>query len=861
MRIPPSRSIALVIASTLVLAACGTSDEASRRSLNSVACFESVEAKEAARLQAQTDYEQTIPTTTLPLLTLNSPELTEASGVPSFVQSAEGESSDLAGSGYRMPAIARPQADETTTTSSAPSTTSTTIAQSTSTSVISSSTSTSTTLSSGDQEDSDESTTTVVDGVTTTSVDGVDSTTTVAPAPQVSQDQGQAAMSVLQTVMNTPLCSEIDSLTDGPTTSEVSDSSEPEARECEISAEFNPDGTALIDLCEAATWFSATGSSVTMSFAWLDTPLTVSAFNQPFTLTVWIGGVIVFAQEITPGQPVSTSSTYYVTSDAANVEVPVTVAQPITSGDECYIDTRENRLYINCGQFVTAYLTITIPELGEGSRTMVGVSNSVFDLTGVASMSIRAWTLDNVIVIDQEIQRDTIYAFVVPNSESQAQSESGEDDSSPLYSGLLSPAVEKQVIYRAENPSPIFVELYASCDEQSISATLTSSSTQLTVDFQQMPPWVLNEGLCGTWLSIEDPMPAGDYVIDITTTTDEYVRWSASAPLLSENGPGSLDFYPLFDSTVLASTQLTFTTDSQVGGWLRIRGNSNVECGDGVVDPYLLLLDAEGRVLTTDDDTASFENNCKAALIVVYIKPNTGFSIVASTYDIAFAEALAEDNETRENPPNEYQLIVEWADVRDDNQLVIDNPPVGVEDSRGTQLDPASVGSLVEQAPSKGTAANPPLPTANLTSDDVSIDAPAIVVNADVNTMVCSKTCIDALFELTGITDGTVTVTSGSTETVVSRNDWRVEVPLSSGRQTITVVGTAVDGSNSETFSAPVVRMTPRFAGPPETGPVPIYPALSGPPGRIPLSLPWVLAVFAVLIIAGWVLNRRSATR
>jgi hypothetical protein len=545
--------------STLVLAACGSTDEANRRTLNSATCFESVEAKEAARLQAQTEYEQTIPTTTLPLLTLNSPELTEASGVPSVFQSAEGESSDLAGSGYRMPAIARPQADETTTTSSAPSTTSTTIAQSTSTSVISSSTSTSTTLSSEDQEESDESTTTVVDGVTSTSVDGVNPTTTVAPAPQVSQDQGQVAMSALQTVMNTPLCSEIDSLTDGPTTSEVSDSSDPEARECEISAEFNPDGTALIDLCEAATWFSATGSSVTMSFAWLDTPLTVSALNQPFTLTVWIGDVIVFAQEITPGEPVSTSSTYYVTSDAANVEVPVTVAQPLSSGEECYIDTRENRLYINCGQFVTAYLTITIPELGEGSRTMVGVSNSIFDLTGFGSMRIRAWTLDNIIVIDQEIQRDTVYAFVVPNSESQVQSQSGDDESSPLYSGLLSPAVEKQVIYRAESPSPIFIELYASCDEQSISATLTSSSTQLTVDFQQMPPWVLNEGLCGAWLSIEDPMPAGDYVIDISTTTDEYVHWSASAPLLSENGPGSLDFYPVFDSTILASTQLTFS--------------------------------------------------------------------------------------------------------------------------------------------------------------------------------------------------------------------------------------------------------------------------------------------------------------
>lgn len=852
MRPIHSKSIAFAVIATVIVTSCSSAEDSSRRSLNSVTCFESVEAKEAARLEAQRAYEQTIPTTTVPVVTLNTPELFDASGEPAVLQSADG-SSNLVGGGYRVPAYIR-ATDDSSTTSTTTDSPSSTVAPTTSSSTP---TTANTEEDSPTTTDEDVTTNSVESETTTTSVESETPTTDAPPVISSGDDPREAALAALQALIEVPICSEIENVNEDPSLNEEDGSDEfgdeqDQARECEVSVVFNADGTATIDICDAADWFSATGK-FTMSLPWMGVPLTVPAGGAGFELTAYVGNVIVFAQQIDPPGPFETSSTYYVSGDGHGNEVPVTVAQQSEDGETCSIDTNNGNVSVNCEEFVYAYF-ITVSPDGEG-RTMAGVSSSLFSQAGAQSMSMRVWTMSNVIVFDQEISPDNIYEFFVPIDDAEPQEEGG-DQSDELFGGIISPAVDTKFSASLESDGEMFMQFYASCDQQEISATLTNKSTLLVETLQVMPSNVLNEGLCGVW--IYGGATAGDYEVEIQATTDHFINWNSNVNLTAVSGSGSLEF-EMTGMPVTASQQYSITL--QNGGWVRIQGNSNSECGPDVVDPYLLILDTDGREMARDDDGASTQSNCNSAVITVYLSAGKTYTIVATTIDIAYAEDLAEENATRTNAPVDYVLLVGSPVVTNENQIVADSPPVGVEIGPGEPIADSTVSSVANQLPNQGVASASPLPTASLTSSDLAAEIPATVISADVTTMVCSRTCIDNLFEIAEIQDGFLTISIGGSEVVVSRSDQLVKIPLSSGRQVLKVVGKSADGATSKSYSAPIVRVTPRFAAPAKTGPTPLYPAKSGQSERLPLSWPWVATVLIALIGVGTLLKRRATTR
>jgi hypothetical protein len=781
---------------------------------------------------------------------LNTPELFDASGEPAVLQSAEGGSSNLVGGGYRVPAYLR-ATDDTSTTSTTTSSSSSTVAPSTTSSTP---TTPNTEQDSPTTTDEDVTTNSVESETTTTSVESETPTTEAPPAVTSGGDPREAALAALQALIEVPLCSEIENVSQDSLSSEEEGSDESgdeqaQSRECEVNVVFNADGTATIDICDAADWFGAVGK-FTLYVPWMGLPLTVPANGSGFELTVYVGDVIVFAQQIDPPGPFETSSTYYVTGDEQGTEVPVTVAQQSEDGETCSLDTTNGNVYVNCEEFVYAYFFTVSPD-GE-SRTMAGVSNSLFSQAGAQSMSMRIWTMSNVIVFDQEISPDNIYEFFVPIDGAEPQEE-GDDQSDELFGGIISPAVDTKFSASLESDGQMFMQFYASCDQQEISATLTNESNLLAETLQVMPSNVLNEGLCGVWIYGE--AAAGDYEVEIQATTDHFIYWNSNVNLTAVSGSGSLEFQ-MTGMPVTASQQYSITL--QNGGWVRIQGNSNAECGPDVVDPYLLILDTDGREMARDDDGASIESNCNSAMITVFLSAGKTYTIVATTIDIAYADELAEENATRTNAPVDYVLLVGSPLVTNENQIVADSPPVGVEIGSGEPIADSAVSSVVGQLPNQGIGSASPLPTTSLASSELAAEIPATVISADVTTMVCSKTCIENLFEIADIQDGSLTISIGESEVAVSRSDQLVKIPLSSGRQVLKVVAKSADGATSKSYSAPIIRVTPKFAAPNKTGPTPLYPAKSGQSERLPLSWPWVVAVMIALIGVGTLLKRRA---
>jgi hypothetical protein len=692
--------------------------------------------------------------------------------------------------------------------------------------------------------------------VTTNTTESETTTTDAPPAVTSGGDPREAALAALQALIEVPLCSQIENASEESSSNEEESSNEnadeqAQARECEVSVVFNADGTATIDICDAADWFNAVGR-FTMALPWMGVPLTVPAAGSGFELTVYVGDVIVFAQQIDPPGPFETSSTYYVTGDEQGNEVPVTVAQQSENSESCSVDTNNGNVYVNCEEFVYAYFFTVGPD-GE-ERTMAGVSSSLFSQAGAQSMSMRIWTMSNVIVFDQEISPDNVYEFFVPIDSFEPE-EQGDKQSDELFGGIISPAVDSKFSATLESDGEMFMQFYAYCDQQEISATLTNKSNLLVETLQVMPSNVLVEGLCGVWIFGE--AVAGDYEVEIQASTDLFINWNSTVNLTAVSGSGSLEF-DMGGMSITASQQYAVTLQS--GGWFRVQGNSNSECGPDVVDPYLVILDADGREVARDDDGASTQDNCNSAVITVYLSAGKTYTIVATTIDIAYADALAEENATRENAPVDYVLLVGTPLVTNENQIVVDSPPAGVEIGSGESISDSAVSSVVNQLPNQGIASASPLPTTSLTSSELAAEIPATVIPADVTTMVCSKTCIEALFELVDIQEGSLSISIGESEVVVSRSDQLVKIPLASGRQVLEVVGTSADGGASKSFSAPIIRVTPKFVAPVKTGPTPLYPAMSGQSERLPVSWPWVVAVLIALIGVGMVLKRRATT-
>lgn len=829
----------VVIATALATSSCGASEDAQRRTLNSVTCFESVEEKEAARTAAAAR--------------LNPPPLIAQTQLIANLEQASG-------AGYRVPALRLPTEDGSTTSSSIA------VSSTTSSSATNSSTSTSAVVTSTtDGTNSSESTTSTSSSVAETSEPSTtlstDESSTTSTAPTSSQEESSGSTpeelaAALQTIIDTPLCSALELNPEDESTDSTADEYVDVA--CPVSAEFVADYADIIG-CEATTQITYSwtdDSDVVTSFGAenYNSVRTAAGSGTKVTFAVYVKSTVVASGTLTSGNQIEIDGSYPALAsdvEAGNMDPAEFDNENEAEGTtECWIKVADDlSVSISCDiPLWVSYFYHTNAGGNENPVWVFGDESTTFgpydDILNVY-LTISAW--NSVLAFNQLVSPGE-YLMYLPtnnpngNADTDANADEEDQEDRPLYRGMYTPSGTNTFTYPISEGDEFFAEFYSDCETQSLGARLESQSG--TFYFATMPPYVLNDGLCGVWLWSDGKAPADEtLLISVTADTSHMVQWSSFVDFNTVDRPKDItyDVLPLAGVSAPQSVQITIP---EGGRWIYARGNSNEDCGetyDGV-DPYLLLLDENGDLVSRDDDSGDGDGNCLASLIERFLEKGT-YTLVATTYDLIPGAVDA-----RDGAPTDYEVEIGIERRASDTSEPAE--PVQVVTPPQDAIN-AFVGET-DKAPEIA------LPVETIvTSTDSGNGQVNVVVANDVTNMMCDKACIDNLLASLGPDVSAVTVGIGDERVEIRPGDTFVRIPLRSRLGAISV--SAINASGDLIFESqtPLVRLTPRVVPIQRTFVPYVNPSDQSRSSRS-LPAPIVLMILFGLVSVGFILQRRQ---
>ena len=739
------RAMTVIGITAFVLASCGGTDSSSNRNgrLNSTLCFDTQEQKDQAIADAQQNLDGAVPPT------------------------LEDAFSDKQGTRANL-AFIRPQlwwmhytVDETTTTTSPTS---------------SSSSSSSTTLASTTESTAVSSDSTSVSSDST----DVPSETSV---PLVEDMELQRLQDALDAATNAPLCGATDSSI-AQATFHKCVASWTYGQVDGLSAEPSVDAGASQDCNATLSRCILSENSNTCSVTAESNG--VQVFATTLDLTGMHGGesrVVTF--EWTDGDVVATNDTTIDTTVDTTVDTgsTITCTANVTSNGASFKCDRE--LQVNFFYFLAG---------GNESGSQWGNQDTVFGPIENVRDIYLGISNGSVGVFNQFAAPGT-YEFQVPEVVPVPEPEPNTQQlGAPYFEGVFTPAaLTTTFTISVLDGAPVYVYLYAPCETPTIEATISIDGK--SIDFSRMPSFMLNEGLCGVYFESEFGLPAGDYVVSVDVSAESEIEWYAEVESISLSNDSETNQKSPSDVTYTLTTQQvdadqTFTIDVPAGGlWFTARGNTNQGCSSDLrIDPYLILLDDQNRVIVHDDSGAEVEDsNCYASFIETRLDEGT-YYLVATTYDL-------------QNPADA------WDDALTQYELVY-----GLETSE-TITSPADLAEAVTPSADAPTIVLPSteykLPVESIVVDgNNKTDSGVPVIPIGVTSMLCTNDCISTLFENAGIDAVSIELSAGGESVVVTRTSRKVRVPVARGATSITAIAKSADGATVAEMSSQVHQMS-----------------------------------------------------
>jgi hypothetical protein len=828
------RAISAICVTALVLAACGGSDSSSNRNgrLNSTLCFDTQAEKDAAIEEAQKKLNEA-----------TTPTLEDAS------PSNNGGRATLAFIGQQSWWVRSASGGSTTTTTQPATTTST-------------STSTSSTVAS--------STSSTVASSTDASTESTD-VPTDSSIPLVGGVPLQQLRDDLEAVTNAPLCDSTDS----------SDTTVDPESSITCTATVRSDGasTDCARLLTVQFSYFLEGSNDSVSL-WgnQDTVFGPIDDMRYIALTISIQGEYVFSQQVEPG--------------IYAFEVPIVEESPETEfGDEgegefegfsgtinprngenfvsftipedYSADNFSMTLWAECeGQTVEAMLLkdaeepVLFPDLDNEvlDDGLCGVQLIIDEITDeYFGESPFGETFDVIVTASTETR--IMWGGSVPLM--------GEgvivDGEEPYFSGVFDPITgEDTVSFTIPNnysASYLHLELYAECENQSIEAAIIADDETFEI-FTEMPYYVLNSGLCGVWLWIDDVSGnhrGKTFEVVIGTESSEQISWSGTVALEGDGvtrddetlieGDQGLVWEELFSEEIDADRYLTIEIPE---GGRQIDVRAITTRFEGFVDPYLVIADESENVIARNDDGGEvYGYGDLSSRLNVFLEEGT-YTVLATTYELW-------EVGVDEGSPRTYDLELRVGSlpaptdqVAPSGELPEDQPiPVKVLDAPPSNLE--QPGPMFA------------LPVNEVINQDKSSNEPNPVIPAGVTEVVCDSGCLLALREAAGASEGVVTIQIGGEVIEVQPGARKAIIPVRPSAKEILVTVAPNDGGEPVVLSTEVLVISPRtFPVKMAEGAKSVTNSASSN-GGIPTNLIVVLAVLALAIAIG--LIRRQKVR
>ncbi len=554
----------------------------------------------------------------------------------------------------------------------------------------------------------------------------------------------------------------------------------------------------------------------------------------------------------------------------------------------CSATVDNGSLSFSCSQplnTMLAYLTSDGIAGIEGSRMSYGDVSTVYDLSNnVYEPRIFIYSRSYELVLLQDIAADgnATYEFMVPIVEESPETEfldegEGEGEYSPFFSGTINPNIGLNLVSftipEDYSSNDFFIQLYVECGEQTGGAVLLKDGQEVAAFVDMGPYRVLNEGLCGVWLIVEDfsgDPPLGEtYDVVITASTETRIMWDASVPLFGvgvvlTNYTEEEDADIVWEETINGeiSADAFYQLNIPSGGrHFEANGITNVfdevTFEEPFVDPLLVLYDANGNIVMEDDDGGENFGYGELSSRLRLFLPEGNYTLRATTYDIYYPD------EANEFALSRYDLMfrIQAASVdttkNEGTNEIVDEvvPSSDLPDELAVQVE------KLDQAPAN---LEPPLqpvalPIEQLVNASRKDSDPLPVIPAGVTEVVCSSECLSKLREAAGVDEGVVTIQIGGEAVEIQPSARKATIPVRYSAKNIVVTVTPTDGGQ------PVVLSTETLVISPLTFPTKFVEGAksvtkSAPSnGGIPTNLIVVLTVLAIAIAIG--LIRRQKVR
>ena len=852
------RAISAICVTALVLAACGGSDSSSNRNgrLNSALCFDTQAVKDAAIEEAQKKLDEAQKK----LDEATPPTLEEAS------PSNNGGRANLAFIGQQSWWVRSASGGSTTTTtqpattSSTSTSTSSTVASSTSTSVASSTDSTDVSTDSTD--------------VSTDSTD-VSSESSV---PLVGEIPLQQLEDDLEAVTEAPLC-------------EASDTTLSE-NETMVECSATKDNGSLSFSCEQPLFIvyvyktDPDNTSLTAPTVYGDESSVFDLSNDVYEPRVWIYhlGSSQLISQIDIAQDEYATYPFMV---PIGDQMGETESDPYGEGEgefEGYSGTINPRVGDNVVSF-------TIPEDYSADNFSMMLSAECEDQTVEAMLvkdgeepvvfsAVENGVLNDGLcgvqfIIDEYFGAspfgETFDVVVTASTETRIMWGGsvplmGEgvvvDGEEPYFSGVFDPITgEDTVSFTVPNnysASYLHLELYAECENQSIEAAIIADDETFEI-FTEMPYYVLNIGLCGVWLWIDDVTGnhrGKTFEVVIRTETDQRISWGGTVALEGDGvtrddetlieGDQGLVWEELFSEEINADRYLTIEIP-EGGRQIDVRAiTTRFENEKDYVDPYLVIADESEDVIADNDDGGEdYGYGANSSRLNVFLEEGT-YTVLASTYE---RWEVGVD----EGSPRTYDLELRVGSLPAPTDQVEPSDDLPEEQQVQVEVLDAPPSNLEQPGPMFA------LPVNEVINQDKSSNEPNPVIPAGVTEVVCDSGCLLALREAAGANEGVVTIQIGGEVIEVQPGARKAIIPVRPSAKEILVTVTPTDGGEPVVLSTEVLVISPRtFPVKMAEGAKSVTNSASSN-GGIPTNLIVVLTVLALAIAIG--LIRRQKVR
>jgi hypothetical protein len=383
----------------------------------------------------------------------------------------------------------------------------------------------------------------------------------------------------------------------------------------------------------------------------------------------------------------------------------------------------------------------------------------------------------------------------------------------PYYSGVFDPTTgEDTVTFTFPNnySAPyFFLELYAECEDQTVEASVLKDGEELAV-FSEMPFSVLNHGLCGVWLIVEEAVyiPYGEtFEVVIRTDTDAQIIWNGTVALDgdgvardgdtdSEGDPGVLFVDEIFSGEIDANWYMTLEIP-EGGRQVDVRGiTTRFRYQEDYVDPFLVIVDESGDVVAEDNNGGEdFGYGDYSSRLDVFLEEGT-YTLLATTDDLWFNE----DDQW----PTTYDLELKVVSLPVSTDKVAPSVDQPVEQQVQVEVLEAPPSNLEDPKPVFE------LPVNEVVNREKSSTEPNPVIPAGVTEVVCDSGCLLALREAAGVSEGVVTIQIGGEVIEVQTGARKAIIPVRPTAKEIQVTVTPSDGGEAVVLSTEVLVISPR---------------------------------------------------